>query len=300
MVKRTVVLIVALVLAAIAAFSISQYLRGVDEDAREGLQLVPVIRASEDIPARTPGNTVLGEDLFVVSEESFDFLPGPTPKETVAFSSREQLTERLRDRFAVGPISANQILTSDQWEEALDAEVVQSLAEIISPGKQAITVQVDATRAVGGFIRPDDRVNLIVTIQAPQITLDGVGEELITATDEELRDFFDQLRDTQAQEFTRFLLQGVPILAVGDQKRTGDPAFDNAVGRVQSVVNEDGTVTEAGEGTQFGLLTLEVTAQEAQRLVFAFERGSVWMTLVPDDFIPVTDLEGINRENLFE
>ena len=297
MVKRTVVLIVALVLAGIAAFSIWQYLQGVDEDAREGLQLVPVYRASQDIPARTPGNSVISEDLFTESEESFDFLPGETPAETVAFSSAEELTARLTDRFAIGPIAKNQILTSDQWEDALDAPIVETLAEIISPGKQALTVQLDATRAVGGFIRPNDRVNMIVTIQAPQLTLDGLGEEQIT--DENLRDLLVQIQESQQEEFTRFLLQGIPVLAVGDQKKTGDPAFDNPVGRIQSVVNEDGTVTEAGEGTQFGLLTLEVTAQEAERLVFAFEKGSVWMTLVPADFIPVTT-DGINRETLFE
>lgn len=297
MVKRTVVLIVALVLAGIAAFSIWQYLQGVDEDAREGLQLVPVVRATEDIPARTPGNTVIDETLYVVSEESFEFLPGPSPDRTVAFTSQEEMTARLRDRFAIGPISANQILTSDQWEDALDAPVIESLAEIISPGKQAITVQVDATRAVGGFVRPDDRINMIVTIQASQLSLEGLGEEEVT--DENLRDLLDQIAESQEEEFSRFLLQGIPVLAVAEQKRTGDPAFDNSVGRVQSVVNEDGTVTEAGEGTQFGLLTLEVTAQEAERMVFAFEKGSVWMTLVPDDFIPVAT-DGINRETLFE
>ena len=297
MVKRTVVLIVALVLAGIAAFSIWQYLQGVDEDAREGLQLVPVIRATEDIPARTPGNTIIEESLFEVSEESFDFLPGPSPERTVAFTSQEELTARLRDRFAIGPISRNQILTSDQWEDALEAPVVESLAQIISPGKQAITVQLDATKAGGGFVRPDDRVNMIVTIEAPQLTLDGIGDDEIT--DENLRDILDQIAEAQESEFSRFLLQGIPVLAVGDQKRTGDPAFDNSVGRVQSVVNEDGTVTEAGEGVQFGLLTLEVTAQEAERLVFAFEKGSVWMTLVPEDFIPVAT-DGINRESLFE
>jgi Flp pilus assembly protein CpaB len=297
MVKRTVVLIVALVLAGIAAFSIWQYLQGVDEDAREGLRLVPVLRATQDLPARTPGNSVIDESLFEVSEESFDFLPGPSPERTVAFTSQEELTARLRDRFAIGPISRNQILTSDQWEDAVEAPVVESLAQIISPGKQAITVQLDATRAVGGFIRPNDRVNMIVTIQAPRLELEGLGDEEIT--DENLRDILDQIAEAQDSEFSRFLLQGIPVLAVGDQKRTGDPAFDNAVGRVQSVVNEDGTVTEAGEGVQFGLLTLEVTAQEAERLAFAFEKGSVWMTLVPEDFIPVAT-DGINRENLFE
>jgi len=296
MVKRTVVLIVALVLAGIAAFSIWQYLEGVDDDAREGLQLVPVYRAAQDIPARTPGNTIIEESLFLESEESFDFLPGD-PNETVAFQTAEELTARLSDRFAIGPITKNQILTSDQWEDALDAPIVETLAEIISPGKQALTVQLDATRAVGGFIRPNDKVNMIVTIQAPQLTLDGLGEGEIT--DDNLRDILDQLAEAQDEEFTRFLLQGIPVLAVGEQKRTGDPAFDNPVGRVQSIVNEDGTVTTAGEGTQFGLLTLEVTAQEAERLVFSFEKGSVWMTLVPADFIPVTT-DGIDRESLFE
>jgi pilus assembly protein CpaB len=297
MLKRTAVLVVALVLAGIAAFSIWQYLQGVDEDAREGLELVTVLRATQDIPARTPGNTIIDEQLFIESEESFDFLPGPSPDRTVAFTTREELTARLRDRFAVGPISRNQILTSDQWEDALAAPIIESLAGIISPGKQAVTVQLDSTRAVGGFIRPNDRINMIVTIQAPQLTLEGLGEEEIT--DENLRTLLEQLQLAQEEEFTRFLLQGIPVLAVGDQKRTGDPAFDNAVGRVQSVVNEDGTVTEAGEGTQFGLLTLEVTAQEAERLVFAFEKGSVWLTLVPGDFIPVAT-EGIDRESLFE
>lgn len=297
MLKRTAVLVVALVLAGIAAFSIWQYLQGVDEDAREGLELVTVLRATGDIPARTPGNTIIDEELFLESEESFDFLPGPSPERTVAFTTKEELTARLRDRFAVGPISQNQILTSDQWEDALSAPVIESLAEIIPPGKQAVTVALDATRAVGGFIRPNDRVNMIVTIQAPQLDLEGLGEDAIT--DENLRDLLDELRQAQDEEFTRFLLQGIPVLAVGDQKKTGDPAFDNAVGRIQSVVNEDGTVTEAGEGTQFGLLTLEVTAQEAERLVFAFEKGSVWLTLVPGDFIPVAT-EGIDRETLFE
>ncbi|MGI9646950.1 MAG: Flp pilus assembly protein CpaB [Acidimicrobiia bacterium] len=297
MVKRTVVLIVALVLAGVAAFSIWQYLQGVDEDAREGFELRPVLRATQDIPARTPGNTVIDETLYVVSEEQVIYLPGPSPDRTVAFETVEQMNARLRDRFAIGPISRNQILTSDQWEDALEAPVIESLAEIISPGKQAITVQVDATRAVGGFIRPDDRINMIVTIQAPQLTLEGLGDEEVT--DENLRDLLDQIAEAQEEEFSRFLLQGIPVLAVAEQKRTGDPAFDNSVGRVQSVVNEDGTVTEAGEGTQFGLLTLEVTAQEAERMVFAFEKGSVWMTLVPDDFIPVAT-DGINRETLFE
>lgn len=297
MVKRTVVLVVALVLAGVAAFSIWQYLDGVDEDARADFEFRPVIRATQDIPARTPGNTIIDEGLYEVSEENLLFLPGPSPERTVAFANVEDMTLRLRDRFAVGPISANQILTSDQWEEALTAPVVTKLSEIIGPGKQAISISLDSTRSVGGFIRPNDRINMIVTIQAPRVQFDTLGGGEVT--EESIRELLDLLATASNEESSRFLLQGLPVLAVGSQARTGEPAFDNSVGRVQSVVNEDGTVTETGEGTQFGILTLEVTADEAERLVFAFENGSVWLTLVPEDFITVPT-QGISREDLFE
>ena len=153
------------------------------------------------------------------------------------------------------------------------------------------------TRGVGGFIRPNDRVNMIVTIQAPLVDFESVGDDEVT--EESLRDLLDLLQEASEEEFSRFLLQGIPVLAVAEQIRTGDPALDNSIGRVQAVVNEDGTVTQPGEGTQFGIITLEVTADEAERLVFAFEKGSVWLTLVPSDFIPVST-NGIDRENLFE
>jgi hypothetical protein len=44
--------------------------------------------------------------------------------------------------------------------------------------------------------------------------------------------------------------------------------------------------------------TLEVTPEQAERIAFSFENGSVWMTLVPADFIEV-DTEGVTIETLF-
>ena len=44
--------------------------------------------------------------------------------------------------------------------------------------------------------------------------------------------------------------------------------------------------------------TLEVTPEQAERIAFSFENGSVWMTLVPADFIEV-DTDGVTIETLF-
>jgi pilus assembly protein CpaB len=296
-IKRTIVLVVALVLAGVAAFSVWQYLESRDEAAREGQARVTVFRARDDIPAKTPGNTIIDGRLFEQSEELIEFLPVGANDRTRAFSTEEQLVDRARDRFTIGPISKNQILTTDQFEDPQDVLPVKTVSEIISPGKQAISIQLDSTRAVGGFIRPNDRINVIVTIRAPVVEFDQVGGEEVT--EESLREVLDQLAEAQTQEFTRFLLQGIPVLAVGAQKVTGDPVLDNAVGQAVAVENTDGTVTQQGEGTQFGILTVEVTPEEAERLVFADEKGSLWLTLVPKDFSPVPT-EGINRETLFE
>ena len=46
------------------------------------------------------------------------------------------------------------------------------------------------------------------------------------------------------------------------------------------------------------IFTLEVTPEQAERIAFAFENGSIWLTLVPADFIEV-ETEGVTIETLF-
>jgi Flp pilus assembly protein CpaB len=47
------------------------------------------------------------------------------------------------------------------------------------------------------------------------------------------------------------------------------------------------------------VFTIEVTPEQAERLVFTFENGSTWLTLVPEDFVEV-DTKGITIDTLFE
>ncbi len=63
-----------------------------------------------------------------------------------------------------------------------------------------------------------------------------------------------------------------------------------------TIPGQEGTAEQPGF---LGIYTLEVTAEEAEKMAFAFEKGSVWLTLVPADFVPAPT-DGINRETLFE
>ena len=58
----------------------------------------------------------------------------------------------------------------------------------------------------------------------------------------------------------------------------------------------DTTVPEdTGNETVF---TLEVTPEQAERIAYAFENGSMWLTLVPEDFVEV-ETQGVIIDTLF-
>jgi len=283
--RRTLVLIVALLLAAVAAYALWQFMSNVQSEAEAKLEYRTVYRAADLISEGTEGSLILSQARAVESKEETQFLPGN------AIGSQEELQQVLTGRVAAGPISKDQILTTDQWV-ALTAQI-KPLAERIPEGKQAITISVDSVRGVNGFIEAGDRINLIVTLQSvvsdfAQQTVDS-GTPL---TAEELAAIEAQVNQGT---ISRFVMQGLPVLAVGSKIRSDEETEQN-------VTVTTAAAAEGGDQTanqQRGVLTLEVTPEEAERLVFTFENGSVWLTLVPADFVPVFT-SGVTRENLFE
>ncbi len=166
------------------------------------------------------------------------------------------------------------------------------LAELIPSGKQAITVTVDQRAGVNGFVRPGDLVNLIVTLDLDVKFVDflatpGLGLETPTGEEEEGE-------QSIAKTITRFVLQGLPVLAVGREIRPPEEAAVQI-----SVGPAEGEEVAEEEVIETGVLTLEVTPEQAERLVHAFEQGNVWLTLVPEDFVEVAT-DGVTAENLFD
>lgn len=284
--RRTLVLIVALLLAAVAAYALWQFMSNVQQEAEADLEFRTVYRSADFIPEGTEGSLVISQERAVESKEEVRFLPAN------AIGTDEELRQVLTGRVAAGPISANQILTRDQWVE-LTAEI-KPLAERIPEGKQAITVSVDSVRGVNGFIEAGDRINIIVTLEAP---IQALAEEVVssgqTLTPEELAAIQEQV---QSELITRFVMQGLPVLAVGKEIRPEEDVEQPVT--VTTVATGEGGEQQQVEQNR-GVLTLEVTPEEAERLVYTFENGSVWLTLVPVDFVPVPT-EGITRETLFE
>jgi len=290
--KRIAVVAVALVLAAVAGFSVWQYLASVDDAAQDRFELVDVYRATDDLPAGISGDDIIVNQLFEKSSENRDFLPGG-PDAPVAFASEADLKAALENQIAIGPIAANEILTSVQWEAAVDVTASEPLSERIPRGRQAMALRVDAEKAIAGFPRPGDRVNVLVNIGSSGVDFDAVD---VDATREEVLALIEA--SEQSLE-TRFVLQGLEVLAVGEQIVTGNDDSDHVILASQQDGALDANGQPISEVTQFGLITVAVTAEEAERLAFATMNGDTYYTLVPDDFTPVATT-GVTRENLFE
>jgi pilus assembly protein CpaB len=285
--------VVALLLAAVATFAVYNFLSGVEEEAAKDRTYQVVFRTSEGLNEGTQGSAVLEQIRYVESEEEARLVPQNV------IDSLEELQAVLTGRVAAGPISGGQVLTTDQWVE-ITTEIVP-LATRISEGKEAITVFAAAERGVYGFIEPGDRVNVIVTmdleIEVP------IGEEVIIGDvqpEEETTGATPVTEtNTLTKTFTRYVLQGLPVLAVGSEVKSDE---DAPVEIIAPTVTAEGEAAPAEEQAPGNIvLTLELTPDQAERMVFAQENGSVWLTLVPPSFVALSDqpTEGVTVEKLF-
>lgn len=127
---------------------------------------------------------------------------------------------------------------------------------------QAISVDVGVVPGVAGFITPGSFVNMMVQLAVP------VGEE-----DEETGETPEELR-------VQFIIQNTEVLAVG-----------------RRVIQEG---EETVQQTENILLTLAVTAEDAERVAFAALNGQLYFTLLPEELDAPFDTPGRTFENIFE
>ncbi|MCH8990564.1 MAG: hypothetical protein IIA44_02275, partial [Acidobacteria bacterium] len=183
--RRTIVLVIALLLAVVSGFAIWRYLSSVESDIRADIAEVRVYRTTETIAAGTPGSEAKGliEEGFalresVVFEDSTVLCLGPSPaneggnpNEVDCVENPRDLNATLDGNVAAGPITAKQVITTDQWVSPAEIADI-SLSESLEQGKVALAFRPDEVSAVGGFIRPGDRINLIRMGRTPRSCLD--------------------------------------------------------------------------------------------------------------------------------
>jgi pilus assembly protein CpaB len=177
----------------------------------------------------------------------------PMPRKSVA-DGVIRSPEQLKNRFAAVNIVEGEQLLLERWVGAADVAGRRLLA--IPEGHQALSIGLDLQRQVAGFVTPGDRVSIVLTIPENDV------------------------------ETTRFLLQNVPVLAVGTT------ALANAA-------SQGGGRVSQGRGSQsLTAVTLAIKARNVEHVVHAVEEGSIYLTLMPPNATPAPrSKEGINDAN---
>lgn len=311
--RRTLVLIIAVALAAISGFAIYQYLTNVEDDIRADIAEVVVYRANTAIAAGTTGEearavieetTALREN--VVFEGSTVLCTGAAgdnadgnPAEVGCPSNPNDLNAVLDGKIAAGPIAKGQVITTGSFADQRDLQ--QRLSDAIAPGKVAISLGADVVSSSGGFIRPGDNVNILASASLSALAFleiisnDELRDLLIEAgvpvpegdpADEGTSSDEDPDAPTniaaaipQTLDVTQTILQNVQVLAINENTR---PAPLNT------------GLTPIG-----GVVVFEVTPQQAEIIEYARNYTTVALSLLPaGDYVPY-DAQPVVVDDLF-
>jgi pilus assembly protein CpaB len=242
--SRLLAILVAVAFALVATAALVVYVNGADRRAIRDQEPVRVFVAKARIAAGTTGEKAQNDGLI---------RPTELPLKAVASGAIRSL-EQLGGKVAAVDIVAGEQLLATRWV-AGDEVAGRNLLRI-PEGNQAVSIALDATRQVSGFVTPGDHVSVVATME-------GAG----------------------GGELSRFLLQDILVLAVGVTAQSnpaaqgGDRANQNRNQNVSSV-------------------TLAVPSLEVEKVVFASEHGSLYLTLLPPGQKPV-QTQGRNGQNVF-
>jgi pilus assembly protein CpaB len=244
--RRTLIAVAAVLLAAAAGVGAWAYTSGADQRAQDKAKLVQAYVAKQDIARGTSGDQIAAGLL-----EKRDVPRSAIPSDAV------RQTAVMKGKVTLAPISAGQFVVASQFVAPGQGGGVTGT---LSPGKVAITISVDDKGGVAGFINPEDHVNVIAIAKVRK---------------DPNAPFNAAIPDNVAD----FVVQNVRVLAVG--QGTAAPATPSDKG------NDTTSTTAASQESQNrGLVTVEVTPVDAERIAFAQQQYPIYLTLVPPSYTP--------------
>ena len=252
--KRTLLVVVAVFLAATAGLSATLYLNAQKTKYQESGKLVTVYVANAQIPAGTTGEQAISAGYI-----KQDQIPLKNRPET-ALTLASQL-DTIKNKVALVDLNRKDIISQSSF---VDASVAQKTgASRLDPTMTAVSVSVDQVKAVGGNLTPGDRVNIIAKSQGPD------GPDI----------------NTEPDNVYTTVLQRVRILYIGNQAALapGEQPPKDASGAPIAAPATSGTITfEVPPAMAVRIVSL------------AAADGGIYLTLVNSEYVAQANLPSVN------
>ena len=183
--RRTIALVLAVALAALATIALISYIKGIEDRVYAKTETTNVFVAKQDIAAGVTGDTAAQQGLIERATVPAQVAPDG------AITSLEQISGRL----AAVQIYKDEIIVQQRF--VAPGQGVKNVLPIAA-GKQAVSVAIAGAPAVGGFVQPGDQVSLIVqTVNRRPGGLPVVG--------------------AGSGNIVRYLMQNLDVIAVGSR-----------------------------------------------------------------------------------
>lgn len=242
---RIIVLLVALGAAGMAALLLGGVFgkknQAVAAAAGPQVQMTEVLVAARDLDI---GTAIVAEDI--------KWQKWPADAVAAGYVTKDANPSGLEGM--VGAVARTMVYAGEPVSDVklVRAESSNFMAATLTPGMRAVSVEISEETGAGGFIKPNDRVDVILTAEAGNSD-DGIKRAV-----------------------TRTLLQGIRVLAVGQ-------SFRDSAGTTETTGDTQPAAKTA---------TLEVSPAEAEILQQGTEIGKVSLALrgLSDADKPVVEL----------
>jgi pilus assembly protein CpaB len=233
--RRTVLLIVAVLIAALGSTMVFLYVRGADSRAKEAQAPVQVLKAVAQI---NPGETL------DAAQAAGKIALGEVPREQVLPGAVNTI-ETLGTQVALGPVYPNEQIITAKFGSPGDQDTLT-----LPDGKIAISVTLSDTGRVAGFVVPGDEVAIFmngdiggaqtgVRLLEPKVEVIAVGATTVIST---------TTTNTEGAQTTEQLPKTLFTLAV-DQKQAEKILLAATTGELSFGYLNDKSKVQAGPGT---------------------------------------------------
>lgn len=269
--RRTVILIVAVVVGALAAVGLLNYVKNAESTAGQEAAPVQMWVVTQPIPKGTPIETAIEGNLIGLDETAAKFRPATAVVDPGA---------ELAGLVAVTDLPINMPVLTGSFvsPNVVNTGITDRLEE---RGLVTVTFSVDQSRGAAYLIEPGDFVNVIAEREwdtpffeeDPPIPMTAAAVAELTAELE----FHDTTRPILTDLYpvdSRVVYQKAEVLAIGSSlvPDIGQSAEEADRAEDQSVVNQS-------------LVTLAVPP-EAVQVILNVGRSNLYLSLVPDDYEP--------------
>lgn len=284
---RIILLIIAIILGAVAVVAVIAYINNIRATVEEDVEKVEVLVSVRNIPKLTTVESIIENDAVVLQE---------VPRKYLANGVLVSL-EDYKGYVVATPINEGEQITSTRF--ILPEEI--GMAFMIPKDMLAISIPVNEIIGVSNLINVGDMVNVIATFQpseeqievieeVPEVFEEAAAEEETTvgettAVEEEIPEIIS--------EITKTLLWNVEVLYIGTRTLIVEQAEE--AGGVFGT-----TQTREEQTIEVRTVTLAVTPEQSEKLVFTEEMGSVWLALVSTEGVEKEETQGQTFDNIFD